>query len=206
MSEPRTDPLMDPTGYVRREVWPPLPAVFGGWLAELTHRATAGADPATELAVPDAILETGLAIPGAHLAPDGTPVIALVDALTLFHLEHLLYPDDDTEGSSLAIFEPLVALQLANTADATTVSETYNPATVRELSAQITAGEYDYRTNETVTLDTQGRLTHGLNLLLAIVHANAPAPALALYHYDTNPGPYRWRGPAGFTQKAPHDD
>lgn len=208
MSEPEhpIDPEKDPHGYIEREIWPPLPRVFGGWLEELIHRAKAGTDPSLELAIPDAIRETGIRIPGARTTDDGTPVITLATALILFRVEHLLFPGDAEHAEEpVLIFEPVIALQLANTADAATVADIYNADTIRELSAQIKAGEYDYRNNETVTIDAQGRLTSGLNVLLAIVHADAPAPALAVYDTDTHPGPYRWRGPAGWTNGAPHD-
>lgn len=204
--EPVTDPAADPIGYVQRNIWPPLPTVFGVWLGDLIHRAKAGVDPDLELAVPDAVLETGVFLPLCRKDGD-TIVITLGRALTLFGLEELLFPDDEEHAASpITVFEPLVALTLANTADAQTVADDYNPQTVKELADTLTAGEWRFDMTARIRVDHQGRLTSGLNTLLAIVKANTPAPALAFYDTDdTGAVPLTWRGPAGWNDGAPHD-
>lgn len=204
--EPVADPAADPIGYVQRNIWPPLPTVFGVWLGDLIHRAKAGADPDLELAVPDAVLETGVFLPLCRKDGD-TTVITLGRALTLFSLEELLFPDEEEHAAEpISVFEPLVALTLANTADAQTVADTYNPQTVTELADTLTAGEWRFHLAEPIVVDQQGRLIGGLTTLLAIVKANVPAPALAFYNTDdTGAVPLTWRGPAGWNDGAPHD-
>jgi hypothetical protein len=196
---PGPDPATDPIAYVRQAIWPPLPTAFGAWLRDLAHRAKAGADPNLELAVPDAVLETGIPVPVARKTDDGTVVTTLGRALTLFHAEHLLFPDD-TEHSEdpVAIFEPGVALTLANTADAKYAADCFDLVSVNEMAAQLTNGEWDYRLVSPIRVDRQGRLTTGLNTLLAIVKANAPAPAMAYYDTPADGQPLTWRGPAGW--------
>lgn len=204
--EPVTDPAADPVGYVQRNIWPPLPTVFGAWLGDLIHRATAGADPDLELAVPDAVLDTGIFIPLCRKDGD-TLVITLGRALTLFNLEELLFPDDEEHAAEpISVFEPLVALTLANTATAATVADTYDPDTVTELAESLAAGDWHYGRVTAIRVDGNGRLATGLNTLLAIVKANTPAPALAYYETDaTGTTPLTWRGPAGWNDGAPHD-
>lgn len=206
MTAPPPDPATDPHAYVREAVWPPLPAAFGAWLADLAHRAQAGADPDLELAVPDAVLATHIHVPLARTTDDGTTTITLGAALTLFGAEHLLFPDPGASDEPIEIFEPVVALTLANTADAATVAATYDPDTVKRLAGQLTAGEWQYQHVTPIRVDQQGRVTEGLNTLLAVVAANHPAPALA--HYDNDPAHgqrYTWRGPTGWNDGAPHE-
>jgi hypothetical protein len=204
--EPVGNPADDPIGYVQRNIWPPLPTAFGVWLGDLIHRAAAGADPDLELAVPDAVLATGVFVPLCRKDGD-TIVVTLGRALTLFGLEELLFPDDEEHAADpIAVFEPLVALTLANTADAQTVADTYDPATVAELAATLAAGDWEYHLVPPIRVDGHGRLVTGLNTLLAIVKANAPAPAMAYYDTDdTGTVPLTWRGPAGWNNGAPHD-
>jgi hypothetical protein len=168
------------------------------WLGDLVHRARAGADPDLELAVPDAVLDTGVHVPLCRKTEDGTIVTTLARALTLFHADHLLFPDDPEHSAEpVVIYEPGVALTLANTADMITVSGAHDPATVSELAGRLTGGQWDYRLVAAVRIDHEGRLIGGLNTLLAIVLANRPAPALT---YDLTPDPAHqpltWRGPA----------
>lgn len=193
-----TDPAADPVGYVQRNIWPPLPTAFGVWLGDLIHRAKAGADPDLELPVPDGVLATGVFVPLARKADDGTIVITLGRALTLFHLEELLFPTDEEHAADpVEIFEPEVARTLANTADAKTVADTFDLKHINELTYQLVNEEWDYRRASPIHVDGEGRLHTGLNTLLAIVKANLPAPAIA--HYDTPTGPsLTWRGPAGW--------
>lgn len=203
----RPDPATDPAAYVSEVVWPPLPPAFGDWLADLVRRARAGEDPDLELAVPDAVLATSVPVPLCRMTPNGTVVTTLGRALTLFHAEHLLFPEpDEHDGDPVQVFEPEVALTLANTADAQAVADTYDPAVVRERSAQLLAGEWRYRDVTPIRVDRHGRLVDGLSTLLAIVQANRPAPVIA--HYDTDhlgDAPLTWRGPAGWTDGAPHE-
>jgi hypothetical protein len=204
----RPDPATDPIAYVREAIWPPLPTAYGAWLGDLTHRALNGVDPELELAVPKTVLDTGVPLPPelCYQDDDGITVITLGNALTLFGAEHLLFPDIAASGDPIEIFEPVVALSLANTADAATVADTYDPETVGELAAQLTAEDWNYHRVTAIRVDQQGRVTHGLNTLLAIVQANRPAPALAYYENDQPEGaPYTWRGPTGWTDGAPHE-
>lgn len=193
----RPDPVTDPHAYVRDAIWPPLPPAFGTWLMDLTRRAQAGDDPDRELPVPREVLNTGLTVPLCYEDSDGTVVTTLGRALTVFGAEHLLYPEGD-EADTVEIFEPVVALALANTADAHTVAHTYDPTAVAEMAAQLTAGEWEYHRVLPIHVDQQGRVTAGLNTLLAIVQANQPAPAMARYDTDRDEDtePYTWRAPA----------
>lgn len=193
------DPAADPLTYVQLHIWPPLPTPFGAWLADLIHRAKAGADPNLELAVPDAVLETGTPVPLARKTDDGTIVITLGRALTLFHLEELLFPTPDEHADDpLEIFEPSVALALANTADAHYFGECFDPKEIDELTTRLLNGEWEHHTICPIRVDKQGRLTTGLNTLLAIIKANRPAPARAFYDTPTDGSPLTWRGPAGW--------
>lgn len=193
----RIDPNVDPVNYVKVHLWPPLPTVFGTWLGDLLHRARNAADPDMELAVPDAVLETGIGVPGSRYdEPSGTHVITLFRALSLFAQAEALFPDDaEYADEPVTIFEPYVALTLANTATPATVEALHDPICVDQYAAEITAGTWQYQKNPHVIVGRDGRLLSGLNVLLAIIKANTPAPVLAEYDGDDDDGPYTWRPP-----------
>lgn len=196
--------------YVRSQFFPPLPRLYGAWLVDLKHRAEAGADPNLLLAVPDAIMETGYVPRAARPADDGTTVITLYEALAGLRQEGLLIPADREaaaavpEGTDIPegveMVTPVVALALANTADADTVGFEFDPDQVAAMSTALVKGEWAVDLDDPIHVDHQGRVCKGLNMLLAVVQGNIPAPVPIVYGYDDAARPLTWRGPAGWNK------
>lgn len=193
--------------YVRGNFMPPLPTVYGPWLVELTARAKGGASPELEILVPDAIRESGYIPREARTTEDGTLVITLRDALSALHQEDLLFPDGEMAGHGLGVefVTPIVALAMANTADAAYWGQTYDPDRIHELATTLALGNWVVNIDEPIRVDEQGRIVSGLNELLAIVEANTDTPVSITYAYDDAPRPLTWRGPAGAERNHDHD-
>lgn len=184
------------TEYVT-SLFPPLPEAYGPWLVELARQAKSGTHPDTPLPVPGDVQQTGTVPPAAHQDSEGTLVITLHDALKALRQEELLYADDEEQTDPpLEIITPVVALALANTADARYWGETYDPERITYLADRLANGEWAVDMEAPVHVDEQGRITSCLNELLAIVLADAEAPLPTRYAYDDAPRPLGWRGPA----------
>lgn len=203
--QPPDDETAAAISYVRG-LWPPLPRAYGPWLVELAHRARAGADPELELAVPDAILDSGTLPRPTRRAEDGTLTITLREALTALRQEDLLYPDEeDPTWPPVEIVSPAVALSLANTADAAYAAQAHDPQAVTQLAEALKGGQWEVDLDNPIRVDQQGRITTGLNLLLAIVAACMDAPAAITYAYDDGPLPLTWRAPTDPNPGEGHD-
>lgn len=191
------DRLAAATAYVTEEIWPPLPAAYGPWLVELAQLARDGTDPATEVPVPADVLGTDVIPPGTIRHPDGPPpVITLADALRALGQEDLLYPEDTEDAPPLEFVTPIVALALANTADIDYWNNAYDPIEADRLASELSRGEWTVHLDDPIRVDRQGRITSGLNELLAIVAADTQAPVNITYAYDNAPRPLTWRAPA----------
>lgn len=197
------DELEAAIAYVRGQFWPPLPRVYGAWLIDLKYRATGGAAPDLELAVPPAILDSGYTPRSARRRRDGTTVITLFNALASLRQEELLMPpaeedEPDPLPEGVELVTPIVALVMANSADAATFGELYDPEEVARVAAELAHGTWVVDADQPIHVDHQGRITTGLNTLLAVVQADISVPVPIVYGYDTANRPLTWRGPAGW--------
>lgn len=103
--------------------------------------------------------------------------------------------DHDDPDDLVQIVTPQAALTLANSADASTVHASHDPDVVSVLTGSLRSGHWTVHYNRPVRVDEQGRVTAGLNELLAIVAADRTAPVPIVYGYDTAPTPLTWRPP-----------
>ncbi|MEV6400537.1 hypothetical protein AB0M39_38125 [Streptomyces sp. NPDC051907] len=210
MSDTATPPTVEDqiaaaVAYVRDDLFPPLPEAYGPWLVKLAARARAGEDPDIMLTVPKTVLDTGVVPPRVRREADGAILISLGDALRAMQQEDLLYPEHEQPDTPLEVVTPIVALALANTADAQHWAETYDPEQVTELAQELALGTWTVHVDKPIRVDEQGRIASGLNELLAIVHANLQAPVRITYAYDDGPRPLTWRGPAGAERTTDRD-
>lgn len=185
---------------VRDTVSPELPEAFGTWAAELSYRVRNGARADSEVPVPIDVFISAHRPKHTRVTEKDEVVILLGTALEMLRLDDELHQAREHEqvptSITLKTLWPRQALTLANTCDAETVAEEFDPDEITALAEKLSAGTWPSG-GRPVEVDAHGRITAGLNTLLAIVAADTSGRVSFPAGPGDVPRPLIWRGPAG---------